>query len=58
MEQDLTLISWDIDSVSNDALMDGLKSLGVRKALSYTVDVTDREKVIEAAAKVGNIFVC
>ena len=58
----MTLISWDIDAVSNEALMKELKALGVRKALSYTVDVTDLDRVAETVAKVRtfvvDLFVC
>ena len=49
----ITLISWDVDSERNNSTIKELKALGVSKAYSFDVDVTDDEQVAAAAARVS-----
>ena len=58
LEKDLTLISWDVDAAANESVIRDLRALGVRKALGYTVDVSDPVKVAVTAAKVSDCQIC
>ena len=49
----ITLISWDVDSERNQSTIKELKALGVSKAYSFDVDVTDDDQVAAAAARVS-----
>lgn len=46
-----TVISWDIDKASNDDTVQHLRKLGY-KAFGFTCDVSSREAVLQAAARV------
>lgn len=51
-ENDITLISWDVDSQRNELMVKELKALGVSKAFAFEVDITDDEQVAAAAKRV------
>lgn len=48
----MTLISWDVNEASNEATMKKIRSLGVKRTMAMTVDVSNRNQVAAAAAKV------
>ena len=52
LETDLTLISWATDTASNEATIEMLKALGVKRAVAMTVDVKNKNQVSAAAAHV------
>ena len=52
-ERELTIISWDVDQGENEALVQELRELGVKKAVGFTVDVSDSGQVETAAKRVS-----
>ena len=52
-EKDLTIISWDVDEAKNEALIQELRESGVQRAVGFTVDVSDSDKVEAAARRVS-----
>ena len=52
-EPDVTLVSWDVDEAANEGAIKEVRNLGVKRALAFTVDVSSRNQVAIAAAKVN-----